>query len=45
MTVGSVKIADLKKAQIAELIASTDYNLLMGGCEELNLLNCLSGIS
>ena len=45
MIVGDVQIPDLKKAKIAEIIASTDYNLLMGGSEELNLLNCLSGIS
>jgi hypothetical protein len=31
----------LKKARIAECIASTDFNLLMGGNEELNLLNAL----
>jgi hypothetical protein len=34
----------LKKARLAELIAATDYNLLMGGNEELNILNALSGL-
>ena len=41
---GSHKLSDLKKARIAELIAQTDFNLLMGGNEELNILNSLSSI-
>ena len=41
---GGNNISDLKTARIAELIAATDYNLLMGGNEELNMLNALSGI-
>ena len=39
------KIADVKKARIAELIAATDFQLLSGGNEELNLLNALSSIA
>ena len=38
-------ISDLKKAQISEIVASTDYSLLTGGNEELNLLNALSNIA
>ncbi len=39
------KLADVKKARISELIAATDFQLLSGGNEELNLLNALSSIS
>ena len=39
------KLADVKKARIAELIAATDFQLLSGGNEELNLLNALSSIA
>ena len=45
MGAGSNKIADLKKARIAELIAATDYSLLMGGSEELNMYNVLVSIN
>jgi hypothetical protein len=45
MGAGSKKIADLKKARIAELIAATDYSLLMGGSEELNMYNVLVSIN
>ena len=45
MGAGSKKIADIKKAKIAELIASTDFNLLSGGSEELNMYNVLVSIS
>ena len=45
MGVGSMKIADLKKARISELIAATDFNLLSGGSEELNMLNVLVSIA
>jgi len=38
-------VKDIKKAQISEIIASTDYALLQGGNEELNMLNCLSNIA
>lgn len=42
---GLRQIADVKKARIAELIAATDFQLLSGGNEELNLLNALSSIA
>jgi len=42
---GSKKLADLKKARIAELIAATDFSLLSGGSEELNLYNVLVSIA
>jgi hypothetical protein len=45
MGAGSKKIADLKKARIAELIAATDYSLLSGGSEELNMYNVLVSIA
>jgi hypothetical protein len=38
-------LTDLKKARISEIVASTDYSLLTGGSEELNLLNALSNIA
>lgn len=38
-------VKDLQKAQISEIIASTDFQLLQGGNEELNMLNCLSNIA
>ena len=41
---GSKGLSDIKKARISEIIASTDFNLLTGGNEELNLLNALSHI-
>lgn len=41
---GSKGLPDVKKARISEIIASTDFNLLTGGNEELNLLNALSHI-
>ncbi len=44
MGAGSRKIADIKKARIAELIAATDFNLLSGGSEELNMYNVLASI-
>lgn len=45
MGAGSKKIADIKKARIAEMLAATDYNLLMGGSEELNMYNVLVSIA
>jgi hypothetical protein len=45
MGAGSMKIADLKKARIAEMIAATDFNLLSGGSEELNMYNVLVSIA
>ena len=42
---GSKKLADLKKARIAELIAATDFSLLSGGSEELNMYNVLVSIA
>lgn len=41
----ALKVPDVKKARLAEVIASSDYNLLMGGNEELNLLNTMSSIA
>ena len=38
-------VRDLQKAQISEIIAATDFQLLQGGNEELNMLNCLSNIA
>ena len=42
---GANYLGDLKKAKVSEVIASTDYSLLTGGNEELNLLNALSSIA
>ena len=39
------KLSDLKKARVCELIAQTDFSLIQGGNEELNLLNTFSGIA
>ena len=39
------KVADIKKAKIAEIIAQTDYNFTTNGNEELNLLHTLSSIT
>ena len=37
-------VSDLKKAKISEIIAMTEFQLLQGGNEELNMLNTLSNI-
>jgi hypothetical protein len=42
---GAELLPDIKKAKVSEVIASTDYSLLTGGNEELNLLNALSSIA
>ena len=42
---GGRKIADIKKARISELLAATDFNLLSGGSEELNMYNVLVSIA
>ena len=39
------KCSDLQKARIAEIVASTDYTMISGGDEELNLLNALSQVA
>ena len=38
-------VSDLQKARIAEAIATSDFQLLTGGNEELNMLSCLSSIA
>ena len=40
-----MKLPDLKKALISEIVAESDCKMVMGGDEELNLLNALSTIS
>ena len=39
------KVPDLKKAKIAEIIASTDFNFSQNGNEEINLLHTLSSVA
>lgn len=33
------RVSDLKKAKVSELVAETDFKMIQGGDEELNLLN------
>lgn len=35
------RVSDLQKAKISELVAETDFKMIQGGDEELNLLNVL----
>lgn len=39
------KVADLQKAKIAEVIAETEFKLLKGGSEELNMLYMFMNIN
>jgi hypothetical protein len=38
-------MSDLNKAKIAEVIAVSDFKMIQGGDEELNLLHALSNIN
>ena len=39
------EVADLQKAKISEIVAESDYKMIQGGDEELNLLYVLSGVA
>lgn len=39
------QVSDLQKAKISEIVAETDFKMIQGGDEELNLLHTLSTIS
>ena len=39
------RVPDVHKARIAEIIAESDFKMIQGGDEELNLLHTLSSIS
>jgi len=39
------KVSDLHKARIAEISAESDFKMVQGGDEELNLLHTLSSIN
>ena len=39
------KVADMKKAKIAEIIGDTDVKIIQGGDEELNLMHTLVSIA
>ena len=41
----SPRITDLNKAKIAEIVAETDFKVIQGGDEELNLMHTLISIS
>lgn len=41
----SRKISDVQKARICEILAHSDFNMIQGGDEELNLLNALSQVA
>lgn len=41
----SNKISDVQKSKISEIVAETDFKMIQGGDEELNLLHTLSTIS
>ena len=40
-----VRVKDIQKARISEIIAEADFSMIQGGDEELNLLNVLSSIA
>ena len=39
------RVKDLQKARVSEIVAETDFSMIQGGDEELNLLNVLSSIA
>lgn len=39
------QVNDIQKAKIAEAVAESDFKMIQGGDEELNLLHTLSQIS
>ena len=41
----SKTVKDLHKARIAEMVAESDFKMIQGGDEELNLLHTLSSIN
>lgn len=38
-------VTDLQKAKISEVVAETDFKMIQGGDEELNLLHTLSSVA
>lgn len=44
MELNQFKLPDIKKAKIAEILASTEAKLIRGGNEELNLMNLFMGM-
>ena len=42
MDTANDKLSNVAKGRIAELVAATDFQLLQGGNEELNLINTMS---
>jgi hypothetical protein len=41
----SAAVTDLQKAKISEVVAETDFKMIQGGDEELNLLHTLSSVA
>jgi len=41
----ATQVSDVQKAQLSEIIAETDFKMIQGGNEELNLLYSLSSVA